>query len=133
MASMASISLVDPAAMVPTVLAAALAPSAGDSVPAQWRIETAHPPVFRPKIMLVSRPNAKKDVRRVSAKIEVPYVVVGTASPLPILVSTPFLTFELVVPQITDNGTIDNLVAYAQSFIGSSLVREVLRTQIAPT
>lgn len=133
MASMASISLVDPAALVPTVLAAALSPSAGDSVPAQWRIETAHPPAYRPKIQLVTRSNAKKDVRRVSAKIEVPYVVVGTASPLPVMVSTPFLTFELVVPQITDTLTVDNLVAYAQSFIGSSLVRETLRTQISPT
>lgn len=133
MASMANISLVDPYNNIPTVNAVALSPSAGDSVPARWRIETSLAPIFRPKLTLVARPNAKGDVRRVLGKIEVPYVEIGSTSPLPFLVSAPFFNFELVVPQITSSNSVYSIVAYAQAFLSSAVVRESLIYQLAPT
>lgn len=131
MASMANLALKNAAggAVVGTVLT----PSAGDTVPAQWRVETVAPPFARPTLNMVSRSNAKRDVRRVSGKIMMPYAVLNSTTTLYEGVSQPAFSFEMVVGTNVPSTLSDELVAFITSYFADPLIVASLKSQISPT
>lgn len=130
MPSMADLSLLNNAAAA--VTATALSPSAGDTVPARWRIENANAPAFRP-VLLVSSKKSGGDgnVRRVSVDIAVPnpQMVAGVLTN----VGTIRFMGEFVVAQDIPTSVVDDTVAYIASFFNTALIKSTLKSQISPT
>lgn len=109
-----------------------MTPSAGDGSSAQWRIETSKPPFARPLFWLTTRPNVKKDARRASIKIEVPYTVQNTTTTLEEPVAKILATVELVVSGEIPTPIVNDAVAYISSMLADANVILALKSQIAP-
>lgn len=137
MPSMANLSLKNNAGT--TVTAVALSPSAGDSVPARWRVETALlAPSMRPIVEMTSRYSkfssgrVNRAVRRVDIKITVPHYKVDAAGNN-IADGQTLFDAQLVVPQSVAPTLTDEAVALIVSAFGDSLVASSLKSQISPT
>lgn len=115
------------------VTATVLTPSAGDSSAAKWRIETAAVPMARPTLELVTKANRAGTVRRAIGRIRVPYAVVNPATGLTQVVNTPAFSFEVLIGQDVPSAVHEDFVAYATTFLNSTLVKASLESMIAPT
>lgn len=130
MPSMANLSLTNAAAAA--VTATVLTPSAGDTVPARWRIENSNPPAFRPTLSLVAKKSGGDgNVRRVAVDIAIPNP--QTVSGVLANVGTVRFKGDLIVDQEIPTSVVDDAVAYLSSFFASVLIKEALKSQIAPT
>ena len=131
MPAIANLSLQNNAATA--VTGTALSPSAGEGVPAIWRVETTKPPFARPLIQLSARKNQKGDVRVVDVKVTVPYSVNNTSTGLEQLVSKITFAGSFIVPQDIPTSVSDDAVAYIKTFFADTGVISALKAQIAPT
>lgn len=130
MPSMANLSLNNAAAAA--VTATALAPSAGDTVPAKWRIEDTNPPAFRPTLSVVAKKSGGNgNVRRVTVDIAIPNP--QTVSGVLANVGTIRFMGDFVVGQEIPTSVVDDAVAYLSSFFASTLIKDTLKSQISPT
>lgn len=130
MPNMADI-VVKNAANVDVTLTAVTA-SAGDSIPARWRIDSAIAPAFRPVFSLMCRPSVNgSKVRRVSGSVAYPYTV--TEDGRVVTADTLRFSFEDIIPQEVPTGVVDDFVAIVANFVKAVLVAEVRAKQVAPT
>lgn len=137
MPSMANLSLKNNAGT--TVTAVALSPSAGDSVPARWRVENAVlAPSMRAVVEMSSRYSkfssgrVNRAVRRVDIKITVPHHKIDGAGNYVADGQTLF-DAQLVVPQVVSPTLTDEAVALIASAFSDALVAASLKSQISPT
>lgn len=131
MPSIANLALQNNAAS--PVVGTVLVPSAGDTVPAQWRVETVKPPFTRTLISMMTRYNTKRTARHVDVKITCPYTAVDTTTSQDVLVANMLFTGTLVVPTNVPSSASDDLVAYIKTFFADATVVASLKSQFAPT
>lgn len=110
-----------------------LVPSAGDTVPAQWRVESAKPPFARTLISMMTRYNTKRTARHVDVKITFPHTATDTTTSQDVLVASMLFTGTLVVPTNVPSNASDDLVAYIKTFFADATVIASLKSQFAPT
>jgi len=137
MPNMANLSLKNNAGT--TVAASALSASAGDGVPARWRVElSGPPPAFRPTVEVTSRYSkfgsgkANKNVRRIDLKVVVPHYVVD-ANFNYVADGQSLFEAQAVIPQTVQSSATDDAVAYFLSTFADTLMASVFKTQISPT
>jgi hypothetical protein len=107
-------------------------PSSGDNTWAVW-IATALSTIraYRPKFSMLARSNNGKSGRKISMKLEIPYVV--TISGVSNLVATHSFFIETTIPdQLPDTVILDN-VCYLQGIMASAEVTGALQSQYAPS
>ncbi|DAD50709.1 TPA_asm: coat protein [ssRNA phage SRR6960799_24] len=136
MPNMANLSLKNNAGT--TVTATQLSASAGDGVPARWRVElNTVPPAYRPLVEVTSRYSkfgsgkANKNVRRVDLKIVVPHYKVDAGKYSPD--GQSLFEAHAVIPQTVLSSDTDDAVAYFMSVFADTLMASVFKTQISPT
>lgn len=136
MPNMANLSLKNSAGT--TVTAVALSPSAGDAVPARWRVENAIlAPFLRPTVEMTSRYSkfssgrSNRAVRRVDIKITVPHYKDSAGNMVPD--GQTLFDAQLVVPQTVAPTLTDEAVALITSAFADALVAASLKSQISPT
>lgn len=136
MPNMANLSLKNNAGTA--VTATQLSASAGDGVPARWRVElNTLPPALRPLVEVTSRYSkfgsgkANKNVRRIDLKVIVPHYKVLTDG----YAADGQSLFEAhaVIPQTVLSSSTDDAVAYFLSTFADTLMASVFKTQISPT
>ena len=131
MASQANLALKNAAGGA--VVGTALSSSAGNGVPAKWRIETATPPAFRPTLELTASDSAKtKKVRRVNLRANVPFTFTDSNGVVQSTLSIPMIA-DVYFPQEIPTSVSDDAVAYFASFWNDPGVIAALKAQIAPT
>jgi len=81
---------------------------------------------------MVARSNAKKDVRRLSGTIKLPYTVTDSTMGVETPLSLPSFSFEMVVGTNVPSSVSDDLVAYAASYFQDATVQASLKSMIAP-
>jgi hypothetical protein len=131
MPAIANLSLTNNAAVATTGVA--LQPSAGEGVPAIWRIETTKPPFARPTITMSARANKVKTVRRVDVKLTVPYTVSNSTTTLEEKVAEVTYIISQIVPQNVPTSLVDDSVAYCRTLLADAGVIAALKSQMAPT
>lgn len=131
MPQIANLSLQNNAATA--VVGTVLVPSAGDSVPAQWRVESSKPPFARTQISMMARYNTKRTARHVDVKITFPYTTIDRNTAQDVLVASMLFTGTLVVPTNVPSSASDDLVAYIKTFFADATVTASLQSQFAPT
>lgn len=131
MPSIANLSLLNNAAVA--VVGTALVPSAGDSVAAQWRVETVKPPFARTAISMMSRFNTKRTARHLDVKISMPITATDTTTSQEVLIATALFSGTLILPTNAPSTATDDLVAYVKSFFADAGVIQALKAGYAPT
>lgn len=131
MPSIANLSLQNNAAVA--VVGTALVPSAGDTVAAQWRVETTKPPFARTGISMMSRFNTKRTARHIDVKISMPITTTNTTTSLEELVATALFSGTLILPTNAPSTATDDLVAYVKTFFADAGVVLALKAGYAPT
>jgi len=137
MPNMANLSLKNNAGTA--VTATQLSASAGDGVPARWRVElNMVPPAFRPLVEVTSRYSkfgsgkANKNVRRVDLKVIVPHYKLSTEGNYTADGQSLFEA-HAVIPQTVLSSATDDAVTYFMSTFADTLMVSVFKTQISPT
>lgn len=131
MPSIANLALQNNAAVA--VVGTALVPSAGDSVAAQWRVETSKPPFARTHISMMSRFNTKRTARHIDVKISMPVTATDTTTSQEVLIATPLFTGTLILPTNAPSSATDDLVAFTKTFFADPGVILALKAGYAPT
>lgn len=115
------------------VVGTALTPSAGDTVPAKWRIESAVAPAFRPILSLSTRDSGDGKSRRAVIKLSMPFTATNSTLGLPVVVDRELFSADIVVGNQIPSTSSDDFVAYVSSFLADPLVVASLKAMIAPT
>lgn len=114
------------------VVYTALAGSAGDSIPARWRVESAALPIGqRINLSAITKPNGKGDARQVQLRHR--YPVVRNVGGVDTLVGTIPLEITATYGEQYTQAEIDEAVAQALNLANHASVREVFKTTFAPT
>lgn len=114
------------------VVYTALTPSAGDSIPAKWRVETASTVLaFRPTQSLLAQDTAKKDARKVILRGK--YPVSRTINGDVVQVGVIPLELSGVIGQQFTQAEIDEAVMQHTNFCASTLIRDSFKTGYGPT
>lgn len=114
------------------VVYTALTPSAGDAIPAKWRVETASTVVAnRPVQSLLAQDTAKKDARKVilRGKYPVERIINGAV----VQVGVIPLEFSGVIGMQFTQAEIDEAVMQHTNFCAHSLIRDSFKSGYGPT
>lgn len=114
------------------VVYAALAGSAGDSIPARWRVENTLLPIGqRINLSAHTKPNGKGDARQVVLRHR--YPVVRDVGGVPTLIGTIPLEISATYGEQYTQAEIDEAVAQSLNIANHADVRSVFKTGYAPT
>lgn len=114
------------------VVYTALTPSAGDSVPAKWRVETAAAVVAnRPTQSMLAQDTTKKDARKVILRGK--YPVSRTVNGEVVQVGVIPLELSGVIGLQFTQAEIDEAVMQHTNFCVSALIRNSFKAGYAPT
>nr|URG16463.1 MAG: coat protein [Leviviridae sp.] len=112
----------------------ALNPSAGDSVPAVWRSETAGTaPGFKPLLKLWAKNNGPRTARRVEYTYSYPQTMTDTTTNVTSVVNVPVGGGYFVIPNEVPDATLAEFVDQQLNLLGSTLVRASVKAGFAPT
>lgn len=112
----------------------ALTPSAGDSVPAQWRSETVSTQVNgKPTASLMSRYNKERSVRRVETQLRYPQSYTDSTTGLIAIVNTVPVTISAAIPTGVPDTVVAEAVAQAANLFASTLFQTSFKSGFAPT
>lgn len=116
------------------VVFVASSPSAGDSVPAIWRQNSASNIIgHRPRLSLLIRDNAAKTGRVFQGSVTFPHTFTDSGSGKVSLVATTPIRFEGTLPSGVSVVELKEAIYQAGNLFVSSLVRTALEEQYAPT
>lgn len=112
----------------------AAAPSAGDSVPAIWRNNSASTIMgHRPRLSLLIRDNAAKNGRVFQGSVTFPHTFTDASSGKVTLLATTPIRFEGTLPAGVAVTDLKEAIYQASNLFASALVRVSLEEQYAPT
>jgi len=114
------------------VVYAALSPSAGDSVAAQWGVTAASAvPAFRPRFRAVSKDNAAKTTRIFN--FDMTYPITDTVNGVLTQVASVPLTAYVALPVGVDATKVKEAYYQFGNLLVATLVRSSLDSGFAPT
>lgn len=130
MASMANITVKNKANADVTYVAST--PSAGDSSPARWTLNAANAAIgLRPKLLMVTRDNNRKNGRVVDLSFSFP--ITETVNGVETLVATvPLRTQGTLPTNVSAAAVADAFIQYG-NLLASSLIRAAAEEGFAPT
>lgn len=112
----------------------ALSPSAGDKVPAQWRVESigtiaGNRPVFN----VTTRGSQDKAARITEGKLVYPEVFTDSTTGIISVKNRELFSFSAITHLNASDSAIAELAAQAANLVKSTLMQDVLKTGYAPT
>lgn len=114
------------------VVYASLTPSAGDTVPAQWRCETASTIAgHRPTLALKAQRTGSGTARRVHDTYVYPVVV--SIEGVPTVVDKISFECSGLIPQNVDDAVVAEAVSQYANLRASTLVKDSYKSAFAPT
>lgn len=114
------------------VVYVALTPSAGDKVPARWRLNAVSPiPNHRPTVEIVARDNGTKDGRRLVMSGK--YPVIATESGTEVLKAIVPVEISMLIPQNVDAVQATEAVHQFGNLFVSALMRSSFVDGYSPT
>lgn len=112
----------------------ALSPSAGDSVPAVWRSETAgSAPGFKPVLKLWSKNNGPRTARRVEYTFSYPQTATDSTTGIVSVVNVPIGGGYFVLPNEVPDAVMAEFVEQGVNLLGSALIKTSIKAGFAPT
>lgn len=108
--------------------------SAGDKTPARWTIPAAVPNIALTTAQMSSQWNGNRTARHVNLDFVVPYVITNTTTGVISPQSRAECHIKFVLPTNVPQSVIDDMVAYACTFVGGSsapINNAGVRSQIA--
>lgn len=115
------------------VVYTALTPSAGDTVPAQWRVENGSQNNAKPMAKLVSRWNQNKSARRMDFMYEYPQTATDTTTGLVTVVNRIPISLTMALPAAVPDTVVAEAVAQATNLLVSTLIRASMNAGFSPT
>lgn len=119
---------------VTNIVWTALTPSAGDSVPAQWRSETVSTQVNgKPTATLMSKYNKERTVRRIESQIRYPQTSTDSTTGLIAVVNSVPVSISAAVPTGVPDAVVAEAIAQAANLLASALFQTSFKSGYAPT
>ena len=108
-----------------------LAPAAGDSSWANWRLKEGETSLAFARFAISTR--AGNNARKANIKLQIPSTYADTRTGLPVVASTFDMNVDITVPDGFPESMKDDAVAFAANFMANTLVKAVVRDAIPAT
>lgn len=116
------------------VVFTALSPSAGDKVPAQWRVESIGSiSGNRPTFNITTRSSQDKKARIVEGKFLYPETFTDSTTGLISVKNREMFSFSAILHANATDAVIAEVAAQAANLVKSALIQDVIKTGFAPT